>query len=1599
MNAADWTGPITKTVGTGTVPQYRGVPVNALDDNSTPWLRVVSDAAQALTRTQQTVTLKGIYDHLSAPENMGEAMSRVPASDYYEALSHLNTIVAAHENPHSAALSEQQQVAIGVKRRRADMVARVNKIQASLEHDTPIRLANSFDEMPIEVQMDALEKAIPITAVKGCYVGGEVYINLAAITTPEELEQTINEELYQHFGFHTMYGLENRANMGELYRAIGGDEGFERLCREHNVDLSGYQRALGALDQKDRESILAEELLAHLGATESPKVHNRVQVLYGGLRQWWRENGFTRLPRYNNADIANLLHKANKAARQGPVQKAETADQIIRRMADAKVVDIDTDLATSSAVATAWSLIASDDRHFKLGRSEHKEFEDIAAELLNLPERLELGDITPIEIAPEEQSEAQFSPQKQWHVELHTRRGEVPITVSQRNNAVWIDVLKLEEGELGQTVYNAVAAYAHNNGLKFIGDPTGLSDIAVHRRLENMISSALKFGTTAHLAPHPRQLEGSEAVPGLDWREGEHEHNLNEMIKASYLATLAQVPHISDMVYNPERDQFINEETGYVYTGQDFYDIATAARRDYGRSIAQSPESSGESELGRRITVGRTTLERAVLTQTVLRAKGEERSELLAQLGHGRTQRLNGILYSLSADPEDWGQPSPPPQIPREWAFPLQQSVNPLLGGTADTTATSQLTPENTTAFTPVGRAQRVLLDRAESLSKQSNELGQDRRRRMRSAEFNDRAGFLAPLGGRFIRPNVNAIQSQVATLRNAARAYRLAAHTLTEHAFDEWRPLIEKDDQAGIEAWFERALGVELPHGAQAVTTVRQALEAAEAPAPVAANELDASTPAAVDPSESPAPQYETLEEEVLGHIQAVNEAYEADDLDRAEELDVKLEELLERIETGLQEYEETLELDESDNDSNFDHAQLDELLATLYLHQYVDPSQNTRYTPQFDDEAQFVDALRDTIDQYGSAGVHEPFSDEQVIDMARDAYESKAQRLDFLRDRLYQSALRSEQATLRVPDPKQPRPRPPMWVDETLSEEGALFQFAGRRAVTANQVALAAAMQFTNEGHDSEAVRQKTGWFKGQDDKWRFEISDDQARLKTDQLRLVSRDSHGFAGRLADILDHPELFAAYPDLANALVDVRVDPNELPAGASFDPGTTRNYDQLGDFEAQGRTAEEATTTLLHEIQHAIQYREQFSRGSNAKWMHHAYFQALEERSAALNKRLIHVEQMSEASDRYEKEAQLIRRELGHIDTAFTQRDDPAVKDFVKALYFDVYGEREARLTEQRLNMTEQQRLETAPEMPARFRSKLVIQPDDGHQELAAKMAMSPVASVTLLPGQSLLRLTQAADRSSFLHEGAHLFLDMEIKTSRDRTPDRLQRQICEYLEVDNLQQVERAEHEKFARGFELYMREVENGRNTPQGMHGVFNTVKGWLRNTYAAAEDLGEPLSPAAKEMYAELLAGYEQADPNNLYQAERHERLIAMQLHKTGLYRPGEAYTNAKLVTAYALAKAERDPEYPTVDRVFDRMNLRIERATDEQMASDVHFDWDSFDLRAMTRRAMATDPGASRPHDPDLNNYDLSREARQHSAQYQQQPTEHSPAMVR
>lgn len=155
----------------------------------------------------------------------------------------------------------------------------------------------------------------------------------------------------------------------------------------------------------------------------------------------------------------------------------------------------------------------------------------------------------------------------------------------------------------------------------------------------------------------------------------------------------------------------------------------------------------------------------------------------------------------------------------------------------------------------------------------------------------------------------------------------------------------------------------------------------------------------------------------------------------------------------------------------------------------------------------------------------------------------------------------------------------------------EGALRIFAGRTAKTADTAALSRAMSMESQGHAPAAIWDSTGWMKGPDGNWRFEIPDAGAKLHLSPEGGKIDLQDYTQPYLGEIINHPELFKAYPELEK--MSVFPAASEAYIGA-FVPTTN-------SIELAAQNPEEFLSTALHEIQHGIQFREGFAAGGSSE--------------------------------------------------------------------------------------------------------------------------------------------------------------------------------------------------------------------------------------------------------------------------------------------------------------------------------------------------------------------------------------------------------------
>lgn len=295
--------------------------------------------------------------------------------------------------------------------------------------------------------------------------------------------------------------------------------------------------------------------------------------------------------------------------------------------------------------------------------------------------------------------------------------------------------------------------------------------------------------------------------------------------------------------------------------------------------------------------------------------------------------------------------------------------------------------------------------------------------------------------------------------------------------------------------------------------------------------------------------------------------------------------------------------------------------------------------------------------------------------------------------------------------------------------------YSYGGVNANTADQKTLARAQELQMQGEDDERVRKETGWHTGMEGKLRFEIDDskmkyhrggdaafsrshpdyaeyqklvdkmltgsaeawkpeDQERLQEldktwgrEYGRLSERVESGNA-TLEDVIDHEELFQAYPQLRN----VRVEFKELP-------GNTQGYFSPSEnkiaLDSKLRSAPEAT--IIHEIQHAIQKAEGFASGASPEYWQQHRDEAKEARIADIREEIARLEeQLPWDLNRWTAEDDAIEAKIGELEDSIIDIQNGVGMDSYD-LYRNTAGEIEARDAASRRGLTPEQRRAAPP--------------------------------------------------------------------------------------------------------------------------------------------------------------------------------------------------------------------------------------------------------------------------------------------------------------
>lgn len=260
---------------------------------------------------------------------------------------------------------------------------------------------------------------------------------------------------------------------------------------------------------------------------------------------------------------------------------------------------------------------------------------------------------------------------------------------------------------------------------------------------------------------------------------------------------------------------------------------------------------------------------------------------------------------------------------------------------------------------------------------------------------------------------------------------------------------------------------------------------------------------------------------------------------------------------------------------------------------------------------------------------------------------------------------------------------------MDAINSSDNIRFSLAGERGAAAADKAdertfrmdnLSVARKMEEEKKDSKAIKMATGWERGADGKWRYEMPDAKIKDMKDIggghiVKRYEDDMLWNGGKLSNVIDAPELFKAYPHLKDVRIETDAIMNDMPSNGEYNAKTntiTIHADELKYMNS----------ILNHEIQHAIQSIEGFDRGGSPRLVRGE----IKKRLAEVTKQIRQLR-----AEGKEDEAKAIVEKNRGLYNAYQANDD-------YNSYKSLAGEVEARNVQERMNMTPEERRRTLAE-------------------------------------------------------------------------------------------------------------------------------------------------------------------------------------------------------------------------------------------------------------------------------------------------------------
>ncbi|WP_443963612.1 DNA cytosine methyltransferase [Prevotellamassilia timonensis] len=278
-----------------------------------------------------------------------------------------------------------------------------------------------------------------------------------------------------------------------------------------------------------------------------------------------------------------------------------------------------------------------------------------------------------------------------------------------------------------------------------------------------------------------------------------------------------------------------------------------------------------------------------------------------------------------------------------------------------------------------------------------------------------------------------------------------------------------------------------------------------------------------------------------------------------------------------------------------------------------------------------------------------------------------------------------------------------------------------------------LGVAREMEAEKKDAKAIKMATGWERGADGKWRYEMPDAKIKETMDidghVVKRFDEDMLWNDGKLADVVDAPELFKAYPQLKGTRIVTDAVTGDMPSTGDYNAKTntiTIHADELKYMNG----------ILNHEVQHAIQKIEGFARGGSPAMVR----SEIKKQMAEVTKQI----RQLRAEGKEAEAKKLIKKNRGLYEASVGDDDFGSYKSLA--------GEVESRNVESRMGMSAEER-----------RASLAVETEDVSREDQIFLTSGDGGRSYSLKDGSFLRSGSYFSGGGLLEEGLKDYLDPKV--------------------------------------------------------------------------------------------------------------------------------------------------------------------------------------------------------------------------------------------